>query len=105
MMIMGGWVVRRRRRDRRQQKRPVEFSTGRLVSCAVSDQLFLLARTSPVTARVGKAVIKEAAKVEAARGLVHGCRIGPPRTCRQARSLGSGCARPSQKRKGPQGRP
>src|SRR6476620_9964934 len=49
-------------------------------------QLFLLARTSPVTARIGKAVIKEAAKVEAARGLVHACTIGPAATRRQARS-------------------
>jgi hypothetical protein len=80
--------VRRRRPGRRQQKRPVEFSTGRLVSCAVSGQLVLLARTSPVTARVGKAVIKEAAKVEAARGLGHADRIGPGATRRQARDSG-----------------
>ena len=65
-------------------------------------QLVLLARTSPVTARVGKAVIKEAAKVVAARGLGHACRIGPQRTRRQARSLVEGSkARPPGSRKDP----
>ena len=68
----------------------------------MSGQL-LLARTSPVTARVGKAVIKEAAKVVAARGLAHGCRIGPQRTCRQARSLvdGAGMSPPRKNGRDP----
>ena len=80
----------KRRPGRRQQKRPVEISTGRLVSCAVSDQLCLLARTSPVTARLGEAVIKEAVKVGAARGGVHVSRIGSKRRVRQVRSSESG---------------
>ena len=73
----------KRRPGRRQQKRPVEISTGRLVSCAVSGQLSLFARTSPVTARLGEAVIKEAVKVGAARGGGHATRIGSKGRVRQ----------------------
>ena len=57
---------------------------------AVSGQLVLLARTSPVTARQGKAVIKEAVKVRA-RDVGHACRIGPWDAIRQE-ARGSVCA-------------
>ena len=58
----------------------------------MSVQLSLLARTSPVTARQGEAVIKEAVEVGAARDVGHDSRIGPKDMVRQVRLRGPGCS-------------